>query len=1093
MNRLEQRVIEHAALSGNFLPSRFLYDAGDHAERALSTLAPLCYEVAVGQNIYWRMHNADRSRVLRSIMAAPGRLNQRLRKRGPLAQDFFAQVLEKCLRNDVVPTLSDLPKADPLQMSRMFREAISATIAAQTVVDTERRAELEDFEKALYRSSVKHADDVRRKIILPGKLCGRVEERQAALDFLHDTETQDLIQTLSDAAPRDAKSLLVLGAPGLGKSAFLTDLADRISQQIPSPWVLRFDFDQMTLLHGDLIAWTEEATRQLALQLPEFAPGLNTLRRTLASNRTVSYGDTDLSESDLLINGALQILSPAEQRPLVILIDTIEELVSQNVRDLFETSPTSTAFYALVEWVDRIGRLNGDLPTHAIYSGRIPPPLDPAQLGDWFTARMDLSDLSTSAAQELLNLRDPQMPDATCKALVSALGGHPLHLIIAQNHIKNLPEKERVQVVDDLNQVGLRGLPPDEVLQSLYTRFLARMRVHNPKHGVTAEMVEALAHPGLLLRKVTIPILTHVIAPSVGVDLSNPERATEAFRILRDQVWLVNAASGGQVITHRRDVRRIMLPLMVSRQRTPEVEAVFRNAISYFKETGDRESECYTRALAGEYRWALDDPELAATVFGVAGHEEVETFDIAVRAHLKHFSPSGGELSSRELAALSDELALSEASGSDTRQIRATGSSSMSADKEHRVAVQGNQDGGNDADPRKPGRARIRRKLMDEIARLGDAGLTHEILNHRTLQQEIEIAFIEADFESVVELGWKTILAIREWPDLSRPLGLNWNFRDHWLWRLTLASLAPVSKELDQYIEAAIERFASSSEVKRVLKHGVLDLTASFLDFEMLMSSRFATAYASDFPNIWSSDNNVSFSQPRGANFRIQRVYAQSMLFQMHGTKNHIKLNEASIDEQTFLSQIFNIPLSSEFFQIALADSSDKNRDLERAVAFFWQTDRLDPQLYEKIENSIFNDTKLHRTFIAKVEIMADEVRTPQDRALLNQVIRGQTPELHMCVAGLVSNHSTSPASIFDCIAKRAPIWPTAAQQAQAYIRQAKRGSRSGHDAALELVRFTDLCGLLTELIEHMAELPDGSAVERVAYLNRVLDTNWAW
>lgn len=89
---------------------------------------------------------------------------------------------------------------------------------------------------------------------------------------------------------------------------------------------------------------------------------------------------------------------------------------------------------------------------------------------------------------------------------------------------------------------------------------------------MTADMIRALADPGLLMREITVETLQSVIALPVEVKIDNDEMAREAFEILRNQVWLVDAAPHGAFISHRKDVRRVMLPMMLGR-RTPRQSA----------------------------------------------------------------------------------------------------------------------------------------------------------------------------------------------------------------------------------------------------------------------------------------------------------------------------------------------------------------------------------------------------------------------------------------------------------------------------------------------------------------------------------------
>lgn len=146
----------------------------------------------------------------------------------------------------------------------------------------------------------------------------------------------------------------------------------------------------MTLLRGDLVAWSEEITRQLGQQIPEAALGLSALRRALAEKRLTSGHEVDFSAADQLIRDASAILEDFAPRPIVILIDTIEEIIAQDMRDTFADSLTDMKFYALFGWIMRMAAQFAMGEVRVIYSGRIAPQVPEDQLQLWFDGALEL-------------------------------------------------------------------------------------------------------------------------------------------------------------------------------------------------------------------------------------------------------------------------------------------------------------------------------------------------------------------------------------------------------------------------------------------------------------------------------------------------------------------------------------------------------------------------------------------------------------------------------------------------------------------------------------------------------------------------------
>jgi hypothetical protein len=94
----------------------------------------------------------------------------------------------------------------------------------------------------------------------------------------------------------------------------------------------------------------------------------------------------------------------------------------------------------------------------------------------------------------------------------------------------------------------------------LYTRILGHIR--DPE-------VASVAHPGLAVRRVTVPVIREVLAGPCRLD---PARAEAVFEKLRAELSLFDEVSPG-VLAHRQDVRRLMLRTMTHDPARREVVA----------------------------------------------------------------------------------------------------------------------------------------------------------------------------------------------------------------------------------------------------------------------------------------------------------------------------------------------------------------------------------------------------------------------------------------------------------------------------------------------------------------------------------------
>ena len=151
---------------------------------------------------------------------------------------------------------------------------------------------------------------------------------------------------------------------------------------------------------------------------------------------------------------------------------------------------------------------------------------------------------------------------------------------------------------------GLRAAN-EQLDAELYLRILGHIK--DPT-------VRALAHPGLVLRRVTPEIIRRVLAEACGIPTDGLDEQA-LFTRLAAEPMLVDRPER-DVLVHRQDVRAVMLPQIL---RDPKVDAtaVQLAAIAYYSGRPDpaaRTEELYHRLLLGQTREEIEprwDPRAA--------------------------------------------------------------------------------------------------------------------------------------------------------------------------------------------------------------------------------------------------------------------------------------------------------------------------------------------------------------------------------------------------------------------------------------------------------------------------------------------------
>ena len=408
---------------------------------------------------------------------------------------------------------------------------------------------------------------------------------------------------------RETYPLVIFGPGGIGKSTLIArSLLDHLRSATVGTFPFAYvDAERATVDLDEPTSLVAEMARQLAVQYPDRADDFGELAstagvwsrslrarreevddlreetstRTLGRDAARSYHTTSREDGAQLITRLGQILADAagpERPSFVVALDSFEEAQ-------YRASPVLDRLWAMLRALEAVYP-----STRVVVAGRAPvghPTIDVDQI-----PTLELTDLEEAAAQRFLV--DRQVDPALAGDIVGRIGGNPLNLQLAA---KVCASPDGVDQEDLLRRMPARrrrifGAVDDMLIQGmLYDRVLLHIRDGE---------VRRLAHPGLVLRRITPEIIEHVLAPVCGVAIEAPTRASELFEELARELDLVDRVAP-DVLKHRSDVRKVMLRLLKA-DHNPDVTAVEEAAVRWFgarDSTADRAEELYHRLRLG--------------------------------------------------------------------------------------------------------------------------------------------------------------------------------------------------------------------------------------------------------------------------------------------------------------------------------------------------------------------------------------------------------------------------------------------------------------------------------------------------------------
>lgn len=257
-----------------------------------------------------------------------------------------------------------------------------------------------------------------------------------------------------------------------------------------------------------------------------------------------------------------------------------------------------------------------------------------------------VGDLSDDDATTLLI--DLGVDVGTAIDLPPVFGGNPLVLKLLHRFIAANDDAAVAQLLTD-GQAARRQSPTAEIgLRFVYERILKR--IENP-------VVQALAYPGVVLRRVTPDLILRVLAPasSIPLEVETEAQARRAFEELAQHVWLVSRV-GDDVVEHRADVRRLLVPGL---EASAEIDArrIHMAAAAYYSNpppsvdprTAWVEETYHLGFLDGDY-WRPDFTD-ADDILRTLG-PDLDFWPLRMRAQMKSWAGRYETLTEEEVASL---------------------------------------------------------------------------------------------------------------------------------------------------------------------------------------------------------------------------------------------------------------------------------------------------------------------------------------------------------------------------------------------------------------------------------------------------------
>lgn len=578
-NEVRQQLTERAAVLGTFRPDDLLvgFEKNSETKAALDEVLREAVVVAKDGARRWLLEPRSRLAALWRLGAEAGPLLNKLKRDAsdPLSEAVAALIMGK------VPDLATLSN-----------EALRAVIAAGEW--------LREWSKMAAGMLPRWKAELRRRElvqplehIVGGRFVGREKDMAKLRDFVDvvppDSRFDGWGRWLSNLIMRRKEPLVVYGIGGIGKSTLmaqfiLTHAAVSSERGFPFAYI---DFDRLCLNPNNPASLLIEVLDQVGAQFLEIGPRVEAfskqVRQEMERSRIEQHTRSRATESALQVTdhsvvermtsqfAALMREMGMSNRPFLLVLDTFEEVQMSG----------ESAMDSVFRWLESMFQLEH---LRVVISGR-------TQIDGRKVARhLQLGNFDKVAA--LSFLQTAGLSKAISDEIFDKVGGNPLALrlciqLAKQNGLNTVHKKDLDGWLGKKDGVYIQGY--------LYTRLL--------RH-IGDQRVEKLAHPGLVLRRVTKDIILKVLAPAVGLELQSERDAQELYDALRREVSLVTEENGALV--HRKDVRSVMLEM----QRADDSKSfayLNRQAVAYYSQNEPDTS--VSRREATYHRLMLEDED----------------------------------------------------------------------------------------------------------------------------------------------------------------------------------------------------------------------------------------------------------------------------------------------------------------------------------------------------------------------------------------------------------------------------------------------------------------------------------------------------
>ena len=600
-----RRLREHVALLSAFdaasLPELASNDG--HDVEVDLFLVEDCERVETRDGQYWSLRREIRVDTL-AMLASEGRLLTADVETDDA--DVTCLMAQRYIRGDARPLTAQT--VEELQGTALASEWLSGTtVRIPTAVEARARLAIESMLRPL-------------RVLVANGFFGRADELARLSDYAGVLPASKRITGAVRRVRRmlgksDKPPLLIYGPGGVGKS---TLVARFVLDHVDGDEAYRFPFAYLSFDRSELrieepLTLLADAAVQLGAFFPEVSTGAAMLAQSARATAAAGIAATSERRASKSWWGATYQKTSSDEQILVkrfaALIDDAgtHDLPNVWVLDTFEVAQrqASPAVDRLWHFLERLQDACPRL--RVVVCGRAP-------VDGHNTYDMPLGPLDERSAFELvqMQLADLDLADDFLLQITRAVSAQPISLRLAVLLVRS--EMEQGLLTEERRREVLFRLQGNEVEGVLYRRILDH--IEDPD-------VRKLAHPGLVIRRLTPEIIREVLARPCGLHPMTEERARELFGLLAREVGLVRKDESGGLV-QRSEIR----PLMLSLARADDAELVARlqrSAVDYFhdRETFEaRVEELYYRLSLGQATSTLDrhfNPEAFSALTGVVG------------------------------------------------------------------------------------------------------------------------------------------------------------------------------------------------------------------------------------------------------------------------------------------------------------------------------------------------------------------------------------------------------------------------------------------------------------------------------------------